>query len=125
VNADRTSRIALLLSAITLAIVLFIAVRPTAAQPDAAALTAIGNLRAENGILRAEIGSLRAEIGTLRGDIAALRTIVTAALREDSRDDILARLDRLETAVAGIQSTLDRICSAIQSSPFAPSGFSC
>jgi hypothetical protein len=99
-----------MLSALTLVLVLYIAFRPVAA-PDRTVLTAVNNMRGE--------------IGTVRGDISALRTIIVTGGSESGADELLAQLDRVETAIEAVRAKLDSICAAIQGSPFAPSGFSC
>jgi hypothetical protein len=107
VNANRIAQLALVLSAITLALVLVVAFRPTPAE------------RFDNTPL------IRAEIDELRDDIAEVRRLLERGTGENVAGDIVIRLDRLEAQLAGVGAKLDSICGAIESSAFAPSGFAC
>jgi hypothetical protein len=106
VNANRTAQFALVLSAVTLAVVLLIAARPVPEPLD-------------------NTPAVLHDIATLQQSIVDLRTMVEAGAGESAAGDIVVRLDRLEAAVAGVGAKLDSICAAIQASPFAPSGFAC
>lgn len=108
-NANRTAQFALVLSAITLAVVLVIAARPEPQQVDNTA-------------------SLRVAIQNVRDDIAELRRLLEAdpgSSPDAQLGQLVERLDRLEASVASVGAKVQAICSAIQSSPFAPSGFAC
>lgn len=108
-NATRTAQLSLLVSVITLAIVLAIAVRPAPEQVD-------------------NTPSLESAIEDVQTEIAELRTILeeTPGSSPDSRlGQVVERLGRLEASVASVGAKLQAICTAIQSSPFAPSGFAC
>lgn len=105
-NANRTAQFALVLSAITLAVVLVIAARPEPQQVDNTA-------------------SLRFAIVNVRDDIAELRRLLEADPGSSPDAQLVERLDRIEASVASVGAKVQAICSAIQSSPFAPSGFAC
>lgn len=99
----------LVLSAITLIIVLLIAARPAPEQVD-------------------NTSSLRSAIEDVQDEIAELRRILeeTPGSSPDSQlGQVVERLDRLEASVASVGAKVQAICTAIQSSPFAPSGFAC
>lgn len=122
-NSSRIAQLSLLLSAITLAVVLAIALRTIPEPVD------------DTPVVRAEIEAVGAEIEALRADIDDVRTLLETgadpraadllAQRLDRIDASLNRLDRIEASVANIVAKLDSICAAIRSSPFAPSGFTC
>jgi hypothetical protein len=109
---DRIAGITLALSAITLAIVLAIAIRPAqqAFDPGPA------------------VAALRTDAAQLRADIAALRAIVERPAPSAGGDQlaaIAARLDGLDAAVAAIAARFSTLCTAINSSPFSPPGGAC
>ncbi len=125
-RTDWMSPIALVLSAITLAVVLSVATRPTPAAVDPGA--ALSDLRSEVSKIRADFAPLRAEITPLRADIAALRESVeqpAATANVDQLVAIQARLERLESAVGGIATKFTALCNAVNSSPFSPAGGAC
>lgn len=105
-NATRTAQLSLLVSVITLAVVLAIAVRPAPEPVD-------------------NTPSLESAIDDVQTEIAELRTLVERGTGPNVGGDILIRLDRLEASVASVGAKVQAICTAIQSSPFAPSGFAC
>lgn len=113
VNADRTAWLSLLLSAITLAVVLAIAVRPAPEPVD------------NTPAVLEQIEDLQSEMATLQQNVTDLRTLVEAGGDSDAASQIVLRLDRIEGTVAAVGAKIDAICAAIQSSPFAPSGFAC
>ncbi len=111
-RTDWMSSIALILSAITLAIVLSIAIRPAqdASDPGPA------------------LAELRTDAAQVRADIAALRAIVERPIASASGDQfaaIQARLDGLDGAVGAIAARFSTLCTAINSSPFSPPGGAC
>ncbi|HEV8488997.1 MAG TPA: hypothetical protein VGQ58_04355 [Candidatus Limnocylindrales bacterium] len=112
-NADRTAWLSLLLSAITLAVVLAIAVRPAPEPVD------------NTPAVLEQIEDLQSEMATLQQNVTDLRTLVEAGGDSDAASQIVLRLDRIEGTVAAVGAKIDAICAAIQSSPFAPSGFAC
>jgi type II secretory pathway component PulM len=101
------------LSAITLAVVLAIAVRP-APEP-------IDNTPA---VLQ-RIDDLQAEFALVQQNVTDLRTLVEAGGDPAAGSQMAERLDRIEASVAAVAAKVQAICGAIQSSPFAPSGFAC
>lgn len=130
-NALRTAQLALALSAVTLALVLFIAVRPlpepvTPVQPSAPVDTAA---------LTAELEDLRVDITTLQQSVIDTQSLVRAVLDRGGSpggspvlggtDALSRQLDRLEASIAAATAKVDAICGAIESSAFAPSGFNC
>lgn len=129
-NANRTAQLALVLSAITLAVVLFVAVRPL---PDPAApVQPVAPV--DTAALMAELRDLRVEITTLQQSIVDTQSLVRAVLERGgsqgggvpgNSDELSQQLDRLEASLAAATATLDAICGAIESSAFAPSGFNC
>jgi hypothetical protein len=111
-RTDWMGAITLVLSAITLAIVLSIAIRPTQRASDA------------DGAL----AELRTDAARVRADIAALRAIVERPIASANSDQfaaIQARLDGLDGAVAAIAARFSTLCTAINSSPFSPPGGAC
>lgn len=129
-NALRTAQLALALSAVTLALVLFVAVRPT---PEPAAPTQpVAPL--DTTALMAELDDLRVDITTLQQSVEDTQSLVRAVLDRGgsqggslpgSSDQLTRQLDRLEASLAAATAKLDAICGAIESSAFAPSGFNC
>jgi hypothetical protein len=110
VNADRIPQLAsLVLSAITLAVVVVIAARPVPEQID-------------------NSQRVVSEVRGVRAELAEIRTLLEQepTSSPDSRlSQVIERLGRLEASVASVGAKLQAICVAIQSSPFAPSGFAC
>ncbi|MEX2011563.1 MAG: hypothetical protein WEF51_04955 [Chloroflexota bacterium] len=109
-NADRTAQVAsLVLSAITLVIVVVIAARPVPEQVD-------------------NSQRVVSEVRAIQAELAEIRTLLEQE-PESSPDSqlsqVVERLDRLEASVASVGAKVQAICGAIQSSPFAPSGFAC
>jgi hypothetical protein len=131
VNATRTAQLALVLSAITLALVLFVAVRP---GPEPAA-PAQPVAPVDTTVLMAELEDLRVDITTLQQSIVDTQSLVRAVLERGgtnqgggvpgSSEELSQQLDRLEASIAAATAKLDAICGAIESSAFAPSGFNC
>ena len=129
-NANRTAQLALVLSAITLAVVVFIAVRP---QPEPPAVEPVVPI--DTAALSAELDDLRVDITTLQQSIVDTQSLVRAVLERSgsspgtpgpgSSDQLTRQLDRLEASLAAATAKLDAICGAIESSAFAPSGFNC
>jgi hypothetical protein len=113
VNADRTARISLLISAVTLAVVVAIAVRPEPEQVD------------NTSSLLGEILTLQQDVTVLQQNVTDIRTLVEAGGDSGAGNQIVERLDRIDVTVASIGAKVQAICGAIQSSPFAPSGFAC
>jgi hypothetical protein len=103
------AQVSLVVSAITLVLVLLIAARPVPEPVD-------------------NSQTVVAEVQAVQDQLAELRTLLEAQ-PSSSPDNQLApvveRLDRLEASVASVGAKIQAICSAIQSSPFAPSGFAC
>jgi hypothetical protein len=107
------SGISLVLSAITLAVVLSVAVRPAPAQSVDA---------------RPALESLRAGVVQMRADIAALRTIAerpVPAANTEQLTAIQAKLDSLSGVVGEIATKFTALCNAVNSSPFSPPGGAC
>lgn len=131
-NANRIAQLALVLSGITLIVVLFIAVRPLPA-PVAPVPTAppVDNTAA----LMAELEDLRVEVATLQQSIVDVQSLVRAVIGQDGSNpgspvvgapiQLTQQLERLESSLAAVSAKLDAICGAIESSAFAPSGFTC
>ena len=108
-NATRTAQLSLLVSAITLVVVLLIAARPTPELADNSQTVV-----AEVQLVQDELAEIRELLGQEPGS------------SPDSRlGQVIERLGRLEASVASVGAQIQAICSAIQSSPFAPSGFAC
>lgn len=108
-NATRTAQLALLVSAITLAVVLAIAARPTPEQVD-------------------NSGAVLSEVRSMQDDLAEIRALLEeepGSSPDSQLGPVVERLDRLEVSVASVGAKVQAICTAIQSSPFAPSGFAC
>lgn len=130
-NAGRTAQLALILSAITLALVAFIALRP---QPEPAAPVQ-PTQPVDTAALEAELAELRVDITTLQQSVIDTQSLVRAVLERSGStgvspspggsDAISRQLDRLEASIAAATAKLDAICGAIESSAFAPSGFNC
>ena len=130
-NANRTAQLALVLSAITLVIVLVIAVRPL---PEPAAPTQ-PVAPVDTAALMVELQELRVDVTTLQQSIVDTQSLVRAVLERGgstpgggvpgSSDELSRQLDRLEASLAAATAKLDAICGAIESSAFAPSGFNC
>jgi len=109
---DRMSAISLALSAVTLALVLTLVLRPTPQAPDPAS--------SHQGLVF--------EISEVKADIAALRDIVLQSPSTANGDQfagIEARLDSLASAVDGIATKFTALCNAVNASPFAPPGGAC
>lgn len=108
-NATRTAQLSLLVSAITLAVVLAIAARPTPEQVD-------------------NSGAVLSELSSMQDDLAEIRALLEeepGSSPDSQLGQVVERLDRLEVSVASVGAKVQAICTAIQSSPFAPSGFAC
>ena len=129
-NANRIAQLALVLSAIALAAVLIIALRPGPAPTEP--VVPVDNTAA----VMAELEEMRVEMATLQQSIVDTQSLVRAVLERGgtspgggaapgSPDEILDRLERLEASLAAATAKLDAICGAIESSAFAPSGFDC
>jgi hypothetical protein len=131
VNALRTAQLALVISAVTLAVVLFVALRPT--PEPAAPEESVAPV--DTAALTAELEELRVDITTLQQSVVDTQSLVRAVLDRGGStggspvpggSDALSRqLDRLEASIAAATAKLDAICGAIESSAFAPSGFDC
>jgi hypothetical protein len=106
VTPERTARLSLLLSALTLAAVLVIAFRPAPEQADFTP-------------------GLRADIAQLQQSVDELRLLVEAGAGGGEGTRLAEQLNRMEAALATLDAKVEAICSAIESSPFAPSGFAC
>jgi ubiquinone biosynthesis protein UbiJ len=109
VNTTRTAQLSLLVSAITLAVVLAIAARPTPEQVD-------------------NSGAVLSEVRSMQDDLAEVRALLEeepGSSPDSQLGQVVERLDRLEASVASVGAKVQAICTAIQSSPFAPSGFAC
>jgi hypothetical protein len=109
VSTARTAQLSLIVSLITLAVVLATALRSTPEQVD-------------------NSQTVVAEVQVVQEDLAELRALIEQqpAASPDSRlGQVIERLGRLEASVANVGAKVQAICSAIQSSPFAPSGFAC
>ena len=109
---DWMGALSLVLSAITLAIVLSISIRPSQQIWDSSPALA----------------GLRSDAAQVRADIAALRVIVERSIASGSGDQlaaIQARLDGLDGAVTAIAARFSTLCTAINSSPFSPPGGAC
>ena len=133
-NALRTAQLALALSAVTLALVLFIAVRPSpelgAPVEPSAPVEPV-----DTAALTAEIENLRVDITTLQQSVIDTQSLVRAVLDRGGSpggspvlggtDALSRQLERLEASMAAATAKLDAICGAIESSAFAPSGFNC
>ena len=119
-NADRTARLSLLLSAITLAVVVASAIRPEAQPVDNTPLILE---RVQD--LQAEMATLQQDLTEVQQNVTDLRTLVEAGGDSDAGSQLVERLDRIEASVNSIGAKVQAICVAIQSSPFAPSGFAC
>jgi hypothetical protein len=132
VNPNRLAQLALALSGITLIVVLIIALRPSPAPVEP--LPPADNSAA----VMAELRDLRTEVTTLQQSVVDVQSLVRAVLggggsspgspggpTPGTPDGMLARLDRLETSLASVGAKLDAICGVIESSAFAPSGFTC
>jgi hypothetical protein len=108
------------LSALTLALVVSLVLRPAAgASPDTA--LALNGLGLEVDAMRTEIRELRSVVGSA--------TVPNVA---PDLDAIRSRLDSLDTLAGGIDTNLnalasrvDAICKMVDSSPFVPSGSGC
>ncbi len=128
-NPNRIAQLALALSGITLIVVLIIALRPLPAPAEP--LQPADNTAA----VMAELQDLRIEVATLQQSVVDVQSLVRAVLggggsnpaspAPGSPEGILERLDRLETSLASVGAKLDAICGVIESSAFAPSGFTC
>lgn len=108
-NANRLAQASLVLSAITLVVVLMIAFRSAPEQVD-------------------NSSSLRSAIEDVQSEVAELRTLLEqkpGSSPDSQLGQVVERLDRLEASVASVGAKVQAICTAIQSSPFAPSGFAC
>ena len=112
--------LSLALSAVTLAVVLAIAVRP---QPEPVDNTAAVLGRIDD--LQAKIDDLQAEFALVQQNVTDLRSLVEAGGDSGAGNQLVERLDRIEASVAAVGAKVQAICTAIQSSPFAPSGFAC
>lgn len=112
-NANRTAWLSLLLSAITLAVVVAVAIRPAPEPVD------------NTPAVLEQIEDLQTDMTTLQQNVTDLRTLVEAGGDSDAGSQIVLRLDRIEGSVAAVGAKIDAICNAIRSSPFAPSGFAC
>jgi hypothetical protein len=129
VNPNRLAQLAVALSGITLIVVLIIALRPSPAP--AQPLPPADNSAA----VIAELQDIRIEVTTLQQSVVDVQSLVRAVLggggsspgspAPGTPDGILDRLDRLETSLASVGAKLDAICGVIESSAFAPSGFTC
>lgn len=111
-RTDRPGVISLVLSAITLAVVLSLAVRsvPPSVDPGPA------------------LGGIRSDVSAMRADIAELRALAerpTASASVDQLAGIQARLDSLDGAVGGIATKFAALCNAVNASPFSPPGGAC
>jgi len=130
VNALRTAQLALVLSAITLAVVVLIAVRPLPEPPAVVPVVPV-----DMAALSAELDELRVDITTLQQSVVDTQSLVRAVLERGgstggspvpgTSDALTRQLDRLEASIAAATAKLDAICGAIESSAFAPSGFNC
>lgn len=109
-NADRTAQLAsLVLSAITLVIVVVIAARPVPEPID-------------------NSQRVVSEVRAIQAELAEIRTLLEqepGPSPDSQLSQVVERLDRLEASVASVGAKVQAICAAIQSSPFAPSGFAC
>lgn len=131
-NANRIAQLALVVSGITLIVVLFIAARPLPAPvTPVATVPPVDN----TATLMAELEDLRVEVSTLQQSIVDVQSLVRAVMGQEgsspggpvvgSPDQIVQRLERLESSLSAVGAKLDAICRAIESSAFAPSGFAC
>jgi hypothetical protein len=104
--------VSLVLSAITLMLVLYVATRPAPQSVDPGpALT-----------------GLQSEVAAARADIAALRAIAerpAASTNVDQLTAIQARLDSLNVTVSAIATKFAALCTAINASPLGPPGGAC
>jgi hypothetical protein len=133
VNALRTAQVALVLSAVTLAVVLFVAVRPT--PPPEPSVPEASVAPVDTSALTAEIEDLRVDITTLQQSVVDTQSLVRAVLERGgstggspvpgTSDALTRQLDRLEASITAATAKVDAICGAIESSAFAPSGFNC
>jgi hypothetical protein len=104
--------VSLALSAITLVVVLAVAIRPTQPSVDPGPALA----------------GLQSDVSAARADIADLRAIVerpTASGNVDQFTAIQARLDSLDSAVAAIATKFAALCAAVNASPISPPGGAC
>lgn len=111
-RTDRAGVISLVLSAITLAIVLSIALRSVPPPVDQGPA----------------LGGIRTDVSAMRSEIAELRAIAerpTASASVDQLAGIQARLDSLDSAVGGIAAKFAALCNAVNASPFSPPGGAC
>jgi hypothetical protein len=132
-NALRTAQLALVLSAVTFAVVLVLALRPTLAPEPAVPEASVAPI--DTSGLTAEIEDLRVDITTLQQSVVDTQSLVRAVLERGGStggsplpggsDALTRQLDRLEASIAAATAKLDAICGAIESSAFAPSGFNC
>lgn len=130
-NALRTAQLALAVSAVTLAVVLSVALRP----PPEPAATVEPTAPLDTAPLMAEIEELRVDITTLQQSVVDTQSLVRAVLDRGGStggspapggsETLSRQLDRLEISIAAAMAKLDAICGAIESSAFAPSGFDC
>jgi hypothetical protein len=111
-RTDWMGGVALLLSAATLAVVISIAVRPAPPSVDPGPA----------------LSELRYDLSEMQANIAALRSIPERPLATANLDPLAAlqaRFDSLDSAVSAIAARFSTLCTAINSSPFAPSGGAC
>jgi cytochrome c556 len=76
-------------------------------------------------LILGRVQEMQAEMAVLQQNVTDLRTLVEAGGDSGAGSQIVERLDRLEATVASVGAKVQAICGAIQSSPFAPSGFAC
>jgi hypothetical protein len=119
-TTDRMGAIALVLSTVTLVLVTIVAARPVPAADSSAGF---------NG-LQSSVFEMQSDITAMRADIAALRSIAerppaSASPSTDPLAAMQARFDRLDAAVGAIATRFSTLCTALNSSPFAPSGGAC
>jgi predicted PurR-regulated permease PerM len=113
-TTNRMSAIALVLSAVTLVVVLIVAARVVPQATDSGPA----------------LSALQYDMSEMQANIAALRSIAERppATPNPITDPIAAmqaRFDSLDAAVGAIATKFATLCTAINSSPFAPSGGAC
>jgi type II secretory pathway component PulM len=104
--------VSLMLSAITLVVVLYVATRPAPQSVDPGP---------------ALVG-LQSEVSAARTDIAALRATAEQPAPSANVDQLTAiqsRLDSLNATVGAIATKFAALCTAINASPIGPPGGAC